>query len=76
MNPDERLKMAMANSFTKIVNFNRDFPDADFQTFIEKCMIPIIREMGYANWERDVLTDLSLATSVIVKTEISATLSE
>jgi hypothetical protein len=62
MNPNERLMYAQVEIFVKLLKFSKE-KEIDIEKFIQNVLKPSIQMLGWANWNRDVLTDLSLKTA-------------
>jgi hypothetical protein len=65
MDIDERLMMAQIESFLILLKYVEKTKEIKIEEFIEKVIKPTVENLGYANWKRDILTDLSLKTSLI-----------
>lgn len=58
MNPEERGYIACCKIFTLLFPENKEFND-----FLEKKMVPSLEYLGFAQWNRDILTDMGLRIS-------------
>lgn len=58
MNPESREYIACCKIYALL------FPEGkDFNEFLEKKMIPSLELLGFAQWNRDILTDMGLRVS-------------
>jgi hypothetical protein len=60
MAQEERLLIAELKAIDKIYPLLASIGDMNIPQLIKEIMLPIIENEGYANWQRDVVTDMAI----------------
>jgi len=65
MDKQTRLDLAGIETFRSMIENDKDSKET--VDFIDKIVKPLLEKIGYANWERDILTHLALKTALTRK---------
>jgi hypothetical protein len=57
---EERVLIADLEAIKKIFPLLDQIGDMDMKTLIDKIILPLIKNEGYAKWQRDVVTDMAI----------------
>lgn len=67
MAQDERVLIADLEAVKKVWPFLEQIEDMPLDILIDKIILPFIENEGYANWQRDVVTDMAMKKGDMTK---------